>query len=213
MMSGPPDFPPKLFVFLGASNLARGHIALARCLQKSLYPRPARFLFALGPGRGYCAAGGVMHMVYSPIKNSKVFSVIRENAEYEVVALVSDIGNDIMYNVSPGDITACLKKIFQQLRESNALILAIPIPSGLETGLSNFSFLCLRSMFFPTSRVSRPQAVSAIRQINEFLQESVAEKIKLLSGLEEFSGWDKIHYSLWRGHFAWESIAQQILQV
>lgn len=206
------DPSPIVFVLLGASNLARGHLALANCLQRSLYPRPVRFLYALGPGRGYRAWGGFLRMVYPPIRSSRIFSAARENSGCQVVAVVTDIGNDIMYNVPPGDIMACLEDIFQRLRECDALILATPIPSSLETDLSRFSFLFLRSIFYPNSRVSHQKAVASIGQINGFLKDSAKQKVRLLSGLEEFSGWDKIHFSLWRGHLAWSRIARQILQ-
>ncbi|MFQ5673470.1 MAG: hypothetical protein ACE5G9_10275 [Nitrospinales bacterium] len=210
-MPRPPDeSPPVLFVCLGASNLARGHDALAACLRKNLYPRRVRFLFALGPGRGYCAWGGFLRLVYPPIKNSRIFATAEENTPCRVVALVMDIGNDIMYNIPTEDIIACLEKIFRRLRQLNALILASPIPSYLETDLSQFSFLCLRSLFFPKSRVGYSQAVSGVRRINEFLAN--AGDVRLLSGLESFAGWDKIHYSLLTGHRAWSAIAAQILQ-
>ena len=127
--------PPILFIFLGASNLARGHYALANCLQRNLYPRPTQFMFALGPGRGYCAWGGLLNVVYSPIINSQIFSAVKKNERCKIVAVVTDISNDIMYNVSPSDIKNCLRKIFKQLREFNALILTTPISSRLETSI------------------------------------------------------------------------------
>jgi len=210
MPQPPAASPPVLFVFLGASNLARGHGALAACLRKNLHPRRSRFLFALGPGRGYCAWGGLLRLVYPPIRNSRIFAAARENTQCRVVALVTDIGNDIMYNIPPADIIACLEEIFSRLRQLKASILVSPIPSYLETGLSKFSFLCLRSLFFPKSRVGYSQAVSGVRRINEFLANTGS--IRLLSGLEAFAGWDKIHYSLLTGHRAWSAIGAQILQ-
>ena len=204
--------PPILFIFLGASNLARGHYALANCLQRNLYPRPTQFMFALGPGRGYCAWGGLLNVVYSPIINSQIFSAVKKNERCKIVAVVTDIGNDIMYNVSPSDIKNCLRKIFKQLREFNALILTTPISSRLETELSEFSFFFLRSIFYPKSKVSYEQVVTGIHQINEFLKSYNKENIQMLTKLEEFFGWDKIHYSLLRGHHAWSRVVAQIMQ-
>lgn len=212
MFTHPRDSQKILFVFLGASNLARGHYALANCLKRSLYPRPVQFLFAHGPGRGYLAWGGFLRKVYSPIRSSGIFSAARAN-KCQVVALLTDIGNDIMYNVSPWDITACLEKIITQLQEFNAIILTTPIPSSLENKLNQFSFFCLRSILYPRSKVRYKEAVEGMRQINKFLKNSVSENLHLFSGLEEFSGSDRIHYSLWRGHLAWSRIAAQILQV
>lgn len=208
------EFPSVLFVCLGASNLARGRRALTHCLEINLHPRPARFLYAHGPGRGYCAWGGVLHVVYPPIGASRVLDAAREKAEKasHVVALVTDIGNDIMYDIPVETITACLDRIFQQLSGLNARILVTPIPSYFETDLGELSFRCLRGIFYPRSKVDHGQAVLAIQRINKFLGHAVSENVSLISGLENFMGWDKIHYSLLKSHLAWSRIAAEMLR-
>ncbi|MFQ5715571.1 MAG: hypothetical protein ACE5GQ_00560 [Nitrospinales bacterium] len=214
-MSAPSGAPkPILFVFLGASNLARGHRALARCLEASLHPRPVRFLYALGPGRGYCAWAGFLNKVYPPISGSPIFDAIRRQAATSagVVALVSDIGNDIMFDIPAETITEKLRHIFRQFLELDARALVTPIPSFFETELGRRSFLFLRALFYPKSKVTHEQAVSAVRTINRFLEKSANENISLIDGLDPFIGWDKIHYSVLKNHLAWSRIAKKILE-
>ena len=122
------------FVLLGASNLARGHQALAQCLLQSIYPQPVEFLFALGPGRGYRASGGILYHHYPSVETTRVLSRARSIAKDggRLVALVTDIGNDIMYGVPGNELIACLDSIFQTLREMHVSIFVTPISSWLE---------------------------------------------------------------------------------
>ena len=88
-----------LFVLLGASNLARGYSAVTRHISKNI--SAGEFLNALGPGRGYCARGGLFHFAYSPIGDCSVIKLAKVYAErgFRITVLLTDIGNDIMYGV------------------------------------------------------------------------------------------------------------------
>ena len=105
---------PVLFIFLGASNLARSFYGLKRCIERCILPRPASFVHAMGPGRGYVSRGGILNAIYSPILNCGIFEAVRKKRieNQQVVALITDIGNDIMYDVSPEKIIGGLQYIF-----------------------------------------------------------------------------------------------------
>ena len=62
---------PVLFIFLGASNLARSFHGLKYCIERCIFPRPAIFMHAMGPGRGYLSRGGILNAVYSPKQKNK----------------------------------------------------------------------------------------------------------------------------------------------
>ena len=59
-------------------------------------------MHAMGPGRGYLSRGGILNTVYSPILNCGILEAARNKKikDQLVVALITDIGNDIMYGVS-----------------------------------------------------------------------------------------------------------------
>ena len=107
---------PYLFVLMGASNLARGYGALAHCLVRCLAPDPVEILHAMGPGRGYCAEGGIFNVTYPAIGSSGILESASERAQKarRVLALITDIGNDIMYGVSARVLTACLETLLQK---------------------------------------------------------------------------------------------------
>lgn len=199
---------------MGASNLARGYTALVNCLARCLHPRPIEVLHAMGPGRGYCREGGVFHIVYPPIGISGLLSAAGERATNasRVIALITDIGNDIMYNVPASEIIFCLDGMLNDLNRMGAKIFVNPIPLVIEEDVSELQFRILRRVFFPQSPVDYSGAADAVREINQFLQESAGERIHLLPSAKDFCGADKIHYSMLRSHKAWSNVAEALLR-
>ena len=110
---------PVLFIFLGASNLARSFHGLKYCIERCIFPRPASFVHAMGPGRGYLSRGGILNAVYSPILNCGILEAVRNKKikDLSVVALITDIGNDIMYGVSSEKIINGLQYLLNALGE------------------------------------------------------------------------------------------------
>ncbi len=200
-----------LCILLGASNLSRAYHGFVKYLERCLHPRPVRFLNALGPGRGYCAPGGVLNIVYPPIGACGILDKACMAREEPILALVTDIGNDIMYDIPARQIIDRLDKLFAKLKARNAVVLATLIPRYLEKEMDDFHFRCLRAAFFPNSQVEMLSATAAVREINSFLQSEAAGRITLISDLEDFYWFDKIHFSPIKMHKAWTRIAKAML--
>jgi hypothetical protein len=206
---------PYLFVFLGASNLARGYSALAKCLTRCLVPHPVEFLRAMGPGRGYCAKGGVFNITYPPIGSCGILQSARERAEKsrKVVALITDIGNDIMYGVSLKEITACLASLFQELDALGAEVFVHPIPLDLSDDVTERQFRILRWIFYPKSNIGYEEAKEVVDAVNDFLRDKAVGRVHLLPSLKDCTGTDKIHYSVFHSHRAWSRVAAEIFSI
>ena len=116
-----------LFILLGASNLARSFHGLKYCIERCIFPRPAIFMHAMGPGRGYLSRGGILNAVYSPILNCGILEAVRNKKmkKQQVVALITDIGNDIMYGVSSEKIINGLQYLLNALGEFKTNIFII----------------------------------------------------------------------------------------
>jgi hypothetical protein len=206
---------PYLFVFLGASNLARGYGALAHCLIRGLAPQPVEILHAMGPGRGYCAQGGIFNITYPPIGSSGILKSASEGKEQarQVIALITDIGNDIMYGVPVHEIIACLDTLMQQLNAIGAEVFVHPIPLEFSKDVSERQFRILKSIFYPHSGIDYHKAKEAVDAINHFLRDKAGERIHLLPSAKDFCGVDKIHYSIFRSHKVWSGVATEMLRV
>jgi hypothetical protein len=204
---------PASIILLGASNLARGYYSLTRCIKNNLGSRPVSFFNALGPGRAYCAFGGVMNVAYPPIGSSPVFSSAKGQAHEasRKIALLTDLGNDIMYGVPVEKIVAEIRRIIRQLETMDADTLITPVPATLISQLTPARFRILKAVFFPRSAVDRLEAIAAIKKINQAIDAGLGDRVTVIRGLENFMGWDKIHY----GHFnfaeVWSRIAGAVL--
>lgn len=206
---------PVLLVLLGASNLSRGCFAFARHMKACLHPRPVEVLIASGPGRAYYASGGLLNVVYPPIYSSNIFEVAQNKSEsgYQVVALVTDIGNDIMYGVSAEKVIETVQQIFVRLQSMNAEIFYTTLPIAFEKGDHPVWFCILRSLLFPRSTVTYDEAMAGIIEVNRFLKESACRQGRLIPDMDRYLGYDEIHYGWLRAHNAWSHVAKVVLGV
>jgi len=204
---------PVLLILLGASNLSRGCYAFARHIRSCLHPRSVEVLIACGPGRGYCAVGGLLNINYPPICSSDIFEVAKKKSEsgYRVIALVTDIGNDIMYNVSVEKLTEMIQQIFATLRSMNAKIFYNTLPVAFEKTVHPVWFYIFRSVLLPFSRVSFDQARAGIIAVNDFLKESTSKNCHMIPDMDCYLGYDEIHYGWLRAHHAWSHVAKVML--
>jgi hypothetical protein len=213
--AGAPD-RPLLFVLLGASNLARAHRALIDRLRRALPGRRCEYLSAVGPGRAYCVAAGILNVRYPPIGACGVVERARDRAREgaRVVVLLTDIGNDIMHGVPTERLIATLDALLIGLiEEADAHVVTTAIPLDVETDLGALEFRCLRAVFFPRSRVGRHEAGHAVRAVNRFLEGRASPRMIVVSGLKAYVGWDHIHYGMRRAHAAWTRISDELAAI
>ena len=202
-----------LFVLLGASNLARGYSALIRHIPRNI--SSSEFLNALGPGRGYCARGGLLNFTYSPISECGVMKSAKVYAErgFRMAVLLTDIGNDIMYGVPESTLIESLDTLIEKSLKMNAEVFMTSIHVDVSKDMGKTSFKLLKSIFYPNSPVTFDQADSAVKKLNHYLVEKSLqnERVHLVNGLGAFCGLDKIHYGLFKSHLAWSRIANAML--
>ena len=73
-----PD-PPILFLLMGASNLARVYSMLSHHFSECPEKNKIEFLDVLGPGRAFCARGGIFNITYSPIQECRTIESGKKN--------------------------------------------------------------------------------------------------------------------------------------
>ena len=200
---------------MGASNLARGYRALTHYLVSCLAPHRVEVFNAMGPGRGYCTWGGIFNIRYPSIGSSGILESARAHADPDckVVALITDIGNDIMYGIPANEIIACLDTLLQKLNTLGAEVFVHPIPLDFSKDVSQRQFRILKYIFYPRSAIDYHKAEEAVSVINDFLRTRAKGRIRLLPSAKDFCGVDKIHYSIFRSHKAWSRVAHEMLHV
>jgi len=129
------------------------------------------------------------------------------------VALITDIGNDIMYGVPVSEITACLRDLLEKLDALEADVFVHPIPLDFSKDVSKSQFRLLRSIFYPHSQIDYEKAEEAVFTVNDFLRDRAKGRVHLLPSAKDFMGVDKIHYSIFQSHKAWSLVAHEMLRV
>ncbi|MFQ5481395.1 MAG: hypothetical protein ACE5ER_01450 [Nitrospinaceae bacterium] len=206
---------PVTFLLLGASNLARSWRALAGCLRANLSPDSVEFLAACGPGRGYVAPGGLLNITYPPIQTCGIFDAAQKASVWghRVVALLTDIGNDLLYDVRGEELVRGVDSVIGRLRQLNARVLITPVHPALEQKLTPRRFIFLRTWLYPKSRTPYAQVIDGLRQVNRFLvARQETGEVSLIRGMEAYQGWDQVHYGFFRARGAWTLAAENMLQ-
>ena len=208
---------PIVFLLMGASNLARGYSMLTHHLSECLKKNKLEFFNALGPGRGFCARGGIFNITYSPIQDSQVIESAEKKSKeaLHTVVLFTDIGNDLMYGVSADTLIARLDIMIDKILKWDADIFLTSIHVNLTKDISPTIFLVLRFLLYPNSKANYEEVDLSILKINDYLEDKVSDnqRIHLITGLEAFAGLDKIHYSLLKTHAAWSVVTEKIFRV
>ena len=208
----PSESPNPLFIFLGASNLARGYTALVKAAENWMHPHACEFLGAMGPGRGYCVPGGMLKVVYPPIASCGILPAAKKKAAHSsrVVALITDVGNDIIYGVPGSRIILTLSEILQDLSAMGAEISITSISVDLERDVGARGYQILRRIYFPFSQISFAEAAQAAKEINRFIENLSSQGIHVIHGLDRYQGLDRIHHSLLQSSRVWSLIASEI---
>ena len=201
-----------LFLFMGASNLARGYTLLKRYLSKYLGSKNIEFLNALGPGRGFCAKGGMFNFIYPPIQDCQVVEAAEKKTKNTRVVLITDLGNDLMYGVTADELIEYLDMLIDRILKWNAEIFLTSIHINIKKDISRRIFYILRFIFYPRSKINFEEADLLITKINLYLEEKTRKnkKVHLITGMESYAGSDKIHYSLLKMHKAWSKVTDEI---
>lgn len=204
-----------LFLLLGASNLARGYSLLNRHISKCLGDSNTEFLNALGPGRGFCARGGMFNFTYPPIQDCRILEAAEKKTNDARAVLITDIGNDLMYGISADTLIECLDSLIERMLLWNAEIFLASIHVNMKKDVSPATFFILRFIFYPGSKVTYEETDSFITKVNSYLEEKARknEKVHLITGMESYAGLDKIHYSMLKTHLAWSQVIEEIFQV
>lgn len=204
---------PTSVLLLGGSNLGRAVRAVETRLRGALAPPEVRFFSAVGLGRAYCVAGGFLHVRYLPIPVSGVLEAADQRAQAgdRIVALVTDVGNDIMYGVPPDKLVDALRALFARLHEMDARVVTTTIPVRMREDVSEMRYRFLRTVLFPSSSVSYEDVVEAVGQVNRFLDTQAATGVHVLPDLRRYLGYDRIHYSVLSSHRAWTKVTDEML--
>lgn len=202
----PASRSPRRVVLLGASNLTRG-ISTVIETAWSLWGSPLEVLTALGLGRSFGMRSRVLGRELPGIRNCGLWDALGGLPSAPTAALVTDVGNDLMYGASVEEILGWVSESLDRLAAFDARTVLTLLPLESVADLSDWRYLLLRTCSFPRCRASRRDIVEAAQHLNAGLTSLAAErKITVVALRGDWYGFDPIHIRLKKWRSAWSEI-------
>lgn len=197
---------PRRFVMLGASNLTKGIATVIGTAQRQ-WPGPLEVVTALGHGRSYGRTTRILGRELPGILQCDLWPALNQAPRVPTTALVTDIGNDLLYEESVEDISAWLADCFDRLLAADAQVAVTFLPVDNLKTLSRARFLLMRSVFVPHSRITLAAVTERAWALNEEIARLARERgITTIAQRADWYGFDPIHIKFSQRAGAWREI-------
>lgn len=197
---------PARLVALGASNLTRGLPNLVSAARSCSGPE-VEILAALGLGRSYGMESRVLARTLPGILDSGLWRALEQRPPLPTRALITDVGNDILYGASPTQILEWVEATLGRLGPytNDRVVTGLPLDSIRR--LSPAKFLAFRTILFHRCRLPFTRIVEAAERIEEGLAGLAASHgARFVSLRPEWYGFDPVHIRPGRWGAAWREI-------
>ncbi len=203
--SGHPP-PRRRVVLLGASNLTRGISIAVETVELAL-GHPLEFLVAMGHGRSFGAESCVFGKKISGIFSCGLWRDLNQTKQCPTSALVTDIGNDILYGASVEQILSWVDGCFDRLQRVAAEVVVTQLPIDSVEQMSEWKFHVMRRLLFPSSRLTLDDVVKRAIELNEqVVERAAARQIAVIPVKQAWFGFDPIHIHRRHWSVAWHEI-------
>ena len=198
------------FVLLGASNAARG-IGAAVQAARTLFDGPFDLLAALGHGRSYGRGAWVLGRWLPGIVDCGLWKDLAQREEEDPLdlptqALVTDVGNDILYGASAERIAEWVGTCIERLQTHSSEITLTGIPIQSLDRITEWEFPIFRTMLYPGCRLTRTEALSRAAELNDLLREIAdANSLTFVKPQADWYGRDRIHIGRAAQRQAWQT--------
>jgi hypothetical protein len=198
--------PINRMVLLGASNVARAFPCLVE-VASQLSGRRLEILAALGHGRSYGMRSRFLLRELPGIVECGLWSELDRRPTAPTAALVTDVGNDLLYGVPVPQIASWVESCLDRLRSAGARIVLTALPLCTIERISPKQYLMLRSILIPRCRLPRDTVLDRARQLDRRLRDMAHKhEIALVEHRPEWYGFDPIHLRRRSFPTAWPEI-------
>lgn len=183
-------------VVLGASNVSRGLaqlVAVARARQ----PGPVDLFVAAGHGRSYGANSRVLMRRLPSILGCGLWRALdREYVGHgrPAQALVTDIGNDLLYGFSVEQVTDWVRESLARLSARGATIAVTKLPLASVARVGPLQYRALRTLYVPGCPLSLDALKDAVERLDAEVVAVAAEyNASVLDQPGDWYGLDAMH--------------------
>ena len=194
-------------ILLGASNVAIGFPLLLRLLQSG-FAEPLEVFGAFGHGRSYGMWSTVLYRGLPGISACGLWDALdRHPTPPASSALLTDVGNDLLYGASVAEIGDWVESCLERLRARGADVVMTRLPMVSVRRLSPFRYNCTRTLFFPFKNLTLPVVLDLACALDDRLQALAdAYGASVVEPPGAWYGFDPIHIRYRRRAAAWRSL-------
>jgi hypothetical protein len=198
--------PTRRFILLGASNVTISFGTIVATVRR-VWGEPVEIMAAIGHGRSYGQSSRVLGRKISGIFPCALWQDLEARPALPTTAVVTDVGNDILYGATPAQILEWVSGCLDRLVERGAMTAIVELPIGSLERLGAARFGIFRSIFFPDSRLTLASALAAARETNAGLAElGRTRKMPIIPVPAAWYGLDPIHVRRGARCEAWRTI-------
>ncbi len=180
-------------ILLGASNASKG-ISLLIDGAEQLLGTPLEIHAAIGHGRSYGQRSFLIARSIDGTLTCPLWERVQASDPLPGYALLTDIGNDIMYDYTVSDILAWVDECLARLRAMNARTIVTGLPVPVIHRIGKGQYLFFRTLFFPKNRRTLKETVERVFQVHEGVRELAARHGAIfVEQKAEWYGLDPIH--------------------
>lgn len=199
------EFAPRRAVILGASNVRRNLSVVVETAQRA-WGQPLDLLIAAGHGRSYGAWNWVVGYSVPGIERCGLWSDLAARPAAPTAAMLTDVGNDLLYGATPPMILAWIETCLERLVTQCERIVITELPLENVAALAPWKFALLRSVLFPTSRITFSETIAHARELNAgLLQLAARYRCQTVQPQSGWFGFDPIHIRRSRALSAWQT--------
>lgn len=184
---------PKRVIVLGASNVSLNLPRIATMLRIEQVGDLELFV-ACGHGRSYGTTSRVLGRELCGIVSCELWPTVAERPKCPTSALITDVGNDILYGATPDQIMSWVGSAIDRCLAIGARVAITELPLQRVRLLGRRQFTVLRRLLFPRSNLSWPATLERVEELNQRLKELAHENsIHVVHQPRTWFGWDPIH--------------------
>jgi hypothetical protein len=196
---------PRRAVVLGASNVYR-NLGMVALTAREAWGAPQELLIAAGHGRSYGMWNWVLGYSVPGILQCALWERLAER-EAPTAALLTDVGNDLLYGASPEQILMWVEECLGRLRPIAERITIAQLPIERVQALKASQFALFRRVLFPRSELKFEEAMEGANCLHAGI-EALAKKFSasLVAPRLDWYGLDPIHVRYRDASRAWHAL-------
>ncbi len=195
-------------ILLGASNVTLGFPMIAAGLRKSL-PLPVELFAAHGHGRSFGLRSRVLMRRLPGIRDCRLWNDLsdRSSPSTRPLALITDVGNDLLFGVRPEMLLSWVEECVARLRERDAAVTVATLPLESTLRMSAARYHATKTLFFPGGGPDWATMQQMTADVDAGLRELAARhECRVVSPRGEWYGFDPIHVRRRHRAAAWSEM-------